>query len=111
MKNHTPGELEQQVLLAVWQLGEDAYGLTVRDELLARAGRGLTVGAVYATLVRLERKGWVSSRLAEPTPVRGGKRKRFFAVTPEGVQVVQGARVVMERLWEGLDPEAEEATG
>ncbi len=105
-----PSDFEQQVLLAVWRLGDDAYGTTVRDELEARIGRVVAQGAIYTTLVRLEKKGLVGSAMSDPTPVRGGKAKRFFRITPEGVQGVQAARSAMDRLWDGL-PEASEASG
>lgn len=97
-----PTDFEQQVLLAVWHLGEEAYGVTVQDELAARTGKSVTVGAIYVTLVRLEKKGWLASALSDPTPVRGGKSKRFFRITDEGIAAVREARAVMDRLWEGL---------
>ena len=97
-----PSDFEQQVLLAVWRLGDRAYGATVRDELETRTGRTIAQGAVYVTLVRLEKKGYLRSRLANPTPVRGGKAKRFFVIQPEGIAGVKAARTAMERLWEGL---------
>jgi DNA-binding PadR family transcriptional regulator len=102
MTRHLPGDFEQQVLLAVWRLGDDAYGATVHDELEARTGTPVAQGAVYTTLVRLEKKGWLRSRLSDPTPVRGGKAKRNFAITPEGVAGVEAARHLMDRLWDGL---------
>lgn len=105
-----PSDFEQQVLLAVWQLEGDAYGAGVRDELEARTGRSVAHGAVYTTLMRLEKKGLVRSRMSDPTPVRGGKAKRFFAITEAGMQGVQEARAAMDRLWDGL-PEASEARG
>ena len=105
MTPHLPGDFEQQVLLAVWRLGEDAYGATVRDELEARTGTSVAQGAVYTTLMRLEKKRWVRSRLSDPTPVRGGKAKRIFLVTTEGIAGVQAARHLMDRLWAGLPDE------
>lgn len=98
----TPSDFEQQVLLAVWRLGEDAYGGSVRDELEARAGRDLTQGAVYVTLVRLEKKGMLRSRMSDPTPVRGGKAKRCFEILPAGLTGLRNARETMDRLWDGL---------
>lgn len=101
-----PSDFEQQVLLAAWRLGDGAYGGTVRDELETRTGRTIAQGAVYVTLVRLEKKGYLRSHLANPTPVRGGKAKRFFAIQPEGIAGVKAARAAMERLWEGLPESA-----
>ena len=97
-----PSDFEQQVLLAVWRRAGDAYGASVRDELEERTGRGIAQGAVYVTLVRLEKKGLLRSRLSDPTPVRGGKAKRLFEILPEGIAGVHAARGAMDRLWEGL---------
>ncbi len=105
-----PSDFEQQVLLAVWRLGEHAYGASVRDELEGRTGRELAQGAVYVTLVRLEKKGLLLSRLSDPTPVRGGKAKRYFEITARGVAGVQAVRRTMDKLWEGL-PDVEAAEG
>ncbi|HSM61845.1 MAG TPA: PadR family transcriptional regulator [Longimicrobiales bacterium] len=102
MPPNLPSDFEQQVLLAVWRLGDDAYGASVRDELEARTGHDVTQGAVYVTLVRLEKKGLLRSRLSDPTPVRGGKAKRIFGITPEGISGVRETREMMDRLWEGL---------
>jgi len=102
MTTDTPGDFEQQVLLAVWRLGAAAYGGSVRDELEARTGRDIAQGAVYVTLVRLEKKGLLRSSRSEPTPVRGGKSKRCFAITPAGIEGLRVARRTFERLWDGL---------
>ena len=96
------GEAEHLMLLAVWRLGKNAHGVTIRDEIAERTGRRLSVSAVYVTLVRLEKKGYVSSFLADPTPVRGGKAKRFFTVKKKGVAELEESRRRMERMWEGL---------
>ena len=108
MAPNIPSDFEQQVLLAVWQLGDDAYGASVRDELESRTGRKLAQGAVYVTLVRLEKKALLRSRMSDPTPVRGGKAKRFFAITEVGMAGVRDARATMDRLWNGL-PDAVES--
>jgi len=97
-----PSDFEQQVLLAVWRLRDIAYGASVRDELETRTERTVAQGAIYVTLVRLEKKGFLRSRLAAPTPVRGGKSKRYFEITSEGVTGVKAAREEMDSLWEGL---------
>lgn len=114
MPSDPPSLTEQQLLLAVWRLAdsdEGAYGLRVRDELAQRTGRKIAVGAIYTTLVRLEKKGLVASRLSDPVPVRGGKAKRFFSITPAGLGAVAEARRQMDELWEGLEPSPEEAKG
>lgn len=96
-------EAEQQALLAVWRLGDAAYGTTIRDEIEACTARRLSASAIYVTLVRLERDGLVSSSMSDPTPVRGGKAKRFFRIERAGVEALKRARSDLERLWQGLD--------
>ena len=97
------GELKQMVLLAILQLGEDAYGTNVMGELERRVDRTVSRGALYVTLDRLEEKGMLVSRLGEPTPRRGGRPKRFLTVTPDGVEALKTSRSAWMRLWEGLD--------
>src|SRR5881409_85269 len=75
------GELEQVVLLSVMRVGDDAYGVPILAEIEREAGRELTLATVYKTLSRLEDKGLVVSRLGDPTPARGGRRKRFYSPT------------------------------
>src|SRR5271166_3455342 len=82
------GEFEHLVVLALLRLSDRGYGVTVRQEIEARTGREVSIGAIYATLDRLEAKGYVKSHLGEPTPERGGRSKRFFRVTAEGKTAV-----------------------
>ena len=99
-----PGELEQMILLAVLRLGDEAYALAVLRELDARAGRRLSRGALYKTLDRMERKGYVRWSQEAATPDRGGHPRRLFEVTAEGIEVLRVSREALERLWAGLDP-------
>lgn len=96
------GDLEQLVLLALLRLGPDAYGVAIGDEIEHRAGRPVTVGAVYKTLTRLEDKGLVASRIGEPTPERGGRRKRHYHLLPAGRRALTGSLDAIRRLAEGL---------
>lgn len=96
------GEFEQMVLLALARLGEEAYGMSVRDEIEARTGREVAIGSVYSALDRLERQGLVRSWLGEPTPERGGRAKRHFALEPAGARALSAARVALDALWEGV---------
>jgi DNA-binding PadR family transcriptional regulator len=93
------GELELMLLLAVIHLGEEAYGVPISRELEKHRGRDVAVGSVYAALERLETKGLVTSMLGDPTPERGGKAKRFFRITKEGLRQVHETRRVLMRLW------------
>ena len=88
-KGNRLGEFEFIVMAAVLQLGEDGYGAAVRDEIQRRLSRSVTLGAVYSTLDRLEKKGLVRSWMGEPSPERGGKAKRFFAVEAPGTRALR----------------------
>jgi PadR family transcriptional regulator, regulatory protein PadR len=96
------GEFEHLIVLAVLRLGDQAYGVTVRREIESRARREVSIGAVYATLDRLEGKGFIKSRHGDPTPERGGRSKRFFEVTPKGLEAVNRTRRALVRMSEGL---------
>jgi DNA-binding PadR family transcriptional regulator len=96
------GEFEHIVLLALLQLGDQAYGVTIRKEIESRAKREVSIGAIYATLDRLQKKGYVQSRLGDPTPERGGRSKRFFRVTAQGVSAVNRTHRALRCLTEGL---------
>jgi PadR family transcriptional regulator PadR len=97
------GEFEQLILLAILRLGDDAYGVSIRAELKARAGRDVAPGALYTALERLETKGLISSRLSDPTPQRGGRAKRLVTVTASGREALTRSVQAYERLLEGLD--------
>jgi DNA-binding PadR family transcriptional regulator len=96
------GEFEHVVLLALLRLVDNAYGVSVRQEIDQRTGRDVSIGAIYATLDRLERKGYVTSRLGDPTPERGGRSKRFFRVTARGRTAVNRTHDALHRMTEGL---------
>jgi len=90
------------LLLAIIHLGEDAYGVPISRELERHRGRDVSVGSVYAALERLETKGLIVSALGDPTPERGGKAKRFFRITREGLRQVQETRRVLTKLWQAI---------
>jgi PadR family transcriptional regulator PadR len=99
------GELELMLLLAVIHLEEEAYGVTISRELEAYRRRSVSLGSVYAAMERLEIKGLVISRLGDPTPERGGKAKRYFHITREGLRQVHETRRTLTKMWKTL-PEA-----
>jgi PadR family transcriptional regulator PadR len=111
MKGRPPvpllGEVEQLVLLAALRLGDDAYAVAVRDEIETRASIALSRVTVYITLDRLERKGYLQSWFADPTPERGGKAKRCFRLEPEGIRALRSSMHALDRLAAGtrLAPE------
>jgi DNA-binding PadR family transcriptional regulator len=98
------GEFEQSLLLAITHLGDAGYGVTIRQEIERRTGREIAVGALYTSLDRLERKGFVSSTMSEPMPERGGRSRRFYALRPSGAAALKQARARLEQMWAGLTP-------
>ena len=96
------GQFELMVLLALMRLGEDAYGVTIADELEKETGREVVIANVYATLERLQDRGFVSSSLGDATPERGGRAKRYFQITGAGLREVRDARQSLMSLWKGL---------
>jgi PadR family transcriptional regulator PadR len=89
------GEFEQLVLLALIRLDRDGYGVSVRDEIARRTGRDTDFGTVYTTLTRLEEKGYVTSRLGDATPERGGRRKKLYALSNAGrVELARSLRAI-----------------
>ena len=102
------GEFEQMVLLAILHLGDGAYGRAIRDELRDRAGRAVTHGAAYITLDRMVGKGLLKSELREADPERGGRARRYFLVTPEGLKALRVSRAALQKLWTGLEEVLEE---
>lgn len=100
------GEFELVVMIAIIRLGEDAYGVLISREIEQQTTRSVTFGTVYATLDRLEKKGFVRSGLGEATPERGGRAKRYFRVTTTGLRMVRETKQTLIRLWRGI-PELE----
>jgi DNA-binding PadR family transcriptional regulator len=100
------GEFELMVLLALIRLGDDAYGVPISREIEERGGREVALGSVYAALERLEERGSVTSRLGDPTAARGGRAKRYFRITAQGLREVRQTRRALVNLWGGL-PELE----
>jgi PadR family transcriptional regulator len=96
------GSLEHIVLLAVMRLAADAYGMTVRREIEGATGRDISIGAVYATLARLESKGFVKSRAGEPTAERGGRAKRYFRMTADGEGALRNTHEIIMKMSAGL---------
>ena len=105
------GELEISLLLVVLRLADEAHGPGIRHELAERTGRRVGPGTLYPTLERLEEKGLLESRLGDPTPKRGGRAKRFFTLTPKGLEEARGAWRRMSRMAEGFEGVLEAGTG
>jgi PadR family transcriptional regulator, regulatory protein PadR len=99
------GDFEQLVLLGVarLELDESAYGAAIRQEIHARSGRDVSINAVYTTLDRLETKGFVKSSVGEPTPQRGGRRRKFYALRPAGLAALRQAYRAFTAMADGLE--------
>ena len=96
------GELEQLVLLAILQLGDDAYGVSIRQLLAERSARDVSLATIYTTIERLDGKGLLRSHLGDPTPERGGRRKRFYRLSAAGDRALRDALGAVRALTAGL---------
>ena len=97
------GEFEELILLAILRLSANAYGVTIRQVIEEKGGRSTSYGAIYATLERLEKKGYISSRQGEPTAERGGRAKRYYEVEAAGIKAINDTRMARKNIGEGLD--------
>ena len=102
------GEFEHMVLLSILRLGDDAYGMSVRKELDAAAGREVARSTVYITLERLTRKGYLAARMDDPSQTRGGKPKRYFSLTAAGREALRTSGRALMNLWDGYEELLEE---
>ncbi|MBT1449324.1 PadR family transcriptional regulator [Glaciecola sp. XM2] len=93
------GEFEHAVLLTIIALKDNAYGVTIKSHLKDCVGRDVSIGALYSTTERLEKKGLLESRKSGATAARGGKAKRFFNVTASGLQAIKITKSQIEKLW------------
>lgn len=99
------GEFEQLILFALLRLGDTAYGVTVRREIEARTGRDVSQGAVYTALNRLADRGFVRSRIAETTPERGGRRRKYYRLEPAGARALRRTYTDVRSMAKGLLPQ------
>lgn len=93
------GEFEELVLLTIAALGDEAYGVSVKEDIEQRANRTISIGALHSTITRLEEKGFIESRLGGATQERGGRKKRFFNLTMEGKQGLAKIKSLRDELW------------
>lgn len=99
MKGTYLGEFQEIVLLTILVLGENAYGVTIQDEIGERTGRNVSRGALHTALTRLDEKGFISSGYGGATAERGGRRKRFYQVTNLGKNALEDAKTLRDKLW------------
>lgn len=95
-------EFEMYVMLAVARLDEDAYGAALRDEIEARTSRPVSIGALYATLHRLEDKGLVRSRETEPAPGQRGRPRKYYCLTVDGQEALRHSTAMLQRMMDGI---------
>jgi DNA-binding PadR family transcriptional regulator len=104
MKRTSLGELEEIVLLVTASLQEDAYGVTITQEIEKQTGRSMGFNTVHTTLQRLEEKGFISSKMGGATEERGGRRKRYFKITALGSKALKNSKELREKLWKIVPP-------
>ena len=93
---------EEIVLLSIWKLQEKAYGITIREDVIKTTGYKWSIGAVYAPLNRLEKKGMVTTIMGDPLPERGGKSRIYYKVTAEGKKALSEIKRIHDDLWEDI---------
>ncbi len=93
---------EEQILLAIWRLGEEAYAIPIRKYLKEVTGQNISIGGIYVPLDRLVRKGYLSAYQSDPKPERGGMSRRYYVLTKDGAKVLEEAKRVHEELWKDL---------
>ncbi len=94
---------EELVLIAVWRLQEGAYSVTIRDQVIKITNRNWSFGAIYDPVERLEKKGLLKAEFSEASPERGGKRKKIYNITKEGLKALVGIKNLQESIWEGIN--------
>lgn len=99
-------KLEELVMMAIWRLKDDAYGVKIRKKVKEIGGREYFYNTLYTTFEQLTRKGFITKHFGEPSSVRGGKRKVFFHITKEGIRALENAFKRHTRIWAGIDEES-----
>jgi PadR family transcriptional regulator PadR len=102
MSRESLGHFELLVLLAILRLGDDAYGVPIAQAIEQSSGKRVILASVYNTLERLEEKGLIHSTIGQPTRERGGRAKRYFAITTAGRRKVSAAKKALTLLWRGI---------
>lgn len=102
MKGTSLGEFEEIVLLSVAILGDQAYGVSIKEEINHRLQRNPSIGALHAALNRLEDKGFLKSEESESTPERGGRRKLHFHITKSGIRTLEKSRDLRNSMWNDI---------
>jgi DNA-binding PadR family transcriptional regulator len=104
----TLGEFEVLILLAIVRLKSEAYGATIHKEIEVRTGRSIAIGAIYTGLARLQKSGFVKATIGEPTPQRGGRRKKYYEIEPAGAQALAHSVNAFRQMTAGIEGDLEE---
>ena len=99
---------EELILLATWRLQENAYCVPIRSQISEITGEKWSLGSIYMPLDRLEKRGYLESYLSDSTPERGGRHKRIYKLTPDGLKALKWTRKVEDRIWQGIHEKLEE---
>ena len=99
MKGSHLGEFQEVVLLVILSLDDNAYGVTIKQEIAAKVNRSISRGALHTALTRLEEKGFITSEQGESNPDRGGRKKRYYSVTNKGIAALHDAKSIRDQLW------------
>lgn len=102
MSRESLGHFELLVLLALLRHGDEAYGVPIAHAIERSTGKRVILASIYNTLERLEEKGLVASKMGAPTSERGGRAKRYFAITAAGLREVRAAKKALTQLWRGI---------
>ncbi len=111
MRRSFLGEFEEIVLLVAASCYPEAYGVNVWEQIQQQTGRKITMSAVHATLYRLEEKGFLNSQMGGSTKERGGRRKRFFILTPASIHALNEIQSMRNKLWQNISPDALQLLG
>ena len=95
--------IEEIILLSIWQLGDKAYGMSIREEVIKATGKKWLLGAIYGPLGRLHKNGYVLTSKGEPTPERGGRSKVYYRLSREGINALREIRRVNSVIWNGIE--------
>lgn len=105
------GEFEQLILFSVLQLGDGAFGVSIREDIEERTGREVSAGAIYTTLGRLEDRGIVRSRVGEPTPGRAGRPRKYYSLEPAGAKALLDSYAAIQAMAGDLVPKLRDLAG
>lgn len=94
---------EEMLLITIWRLKDDAYGVTIRQQIMEMTGEKMTYGTLYSYLDQLTRKGYVNKRDGDPTPERGGRRKIYYTISKIGMEALQKTKDLNSVLWNGIE--------